>query len=80
MAESVRVLPQEIQDLISVKEWDMRTRDGIKRFRELKAKSLPSVALDGELVYEALIPMQEELCDEIRRRYQLKNENQEYKV
>ena len=75
MAESVRVLPEEIQGIIEVQEWDMRTREGIKRFKELKAKSLPSVALDGELVYEAIIPMQEELCEEIRRRHQRKIEN-----
>jgi hypothetical protein len=73
MAESVKVLPEDIQQMIVVSEWDMRTREGVQRFRELKAKSLPSVALDGELVYEALIPMQEELIAEIRRRYQQKN-------
>ena len=73
MAESVKVLPEEIQRIIEVNEWDMRTRQGVARFRELKAKSLPSVALDGELVYEALIPMQEELIAEIRRRHQQKN-------
>ncbi|MEJ2477661.1 MAG: hypothetical protein P8Y40_09215 [Desulfobacterales bacterium] len=66
-------MPEEIQELIDVSEWDMRTREGVQRFRELKAKSLPSVALDGELVYEALIPMQEELIAEIRLRYQQKN-------
>jgi hypothetical protein len=73
MAESVKVLPQDIQEIIEVHEWDMRTREGVQRFRELKAKSLPSVALDGDLVYESLIPMQEELIDEIRRRYKEKN-------
>ncbi len=73
MAESVKVLPEEIQQMIVVSEWDMRTREGVQRFRELKAKSLPSIVLDGELVYEALIPMQEELIAEIRRRYQQKN-------
>ena len=73
MAESVKVLPEEIQDIIEVHEWDMRTREGVQRFRDLKAKSLPSVALDDELRYEALIPMQEELIAEIRRRYQEKN-------
>lgn len=73
MAESVKVLPDDIQQLIDVYEWDMRTREGVERFRALKAKSLPSVALDGELVWEALIPMQEELIAEIRRRYELKN-------
>ena len=73
MAESVKVLPDNIQEIIKVQEWDMRTREGVDRFKELKAKSLPSVALDGELVYESMIPMQEELIDEIRKRYQEKN-------
>jgi hypothetical protein len=76
MAESVKVLPQHIQEIIEVHEWDMRTREGVQRFRELKAKSLPSVALDGELVYESLIPMQEELIEEILRRYKEKNQNE----
>ena len=76
MAESVKVLPQDIQEIIDVHEWDMRTREGVQRFRELKAKSLPSVALDGDLVYESLIPMQEELTDEILRRYKEKNQNE----
>ena len=76
MAESVKVLPQDIQKIIEVQEWDMRTREGVQRFRELKAKSLPSVALDGDLVYESLIPMQEELIDEILRRYKEKNQNE----
>ena len=73
MAESVKDLPEDIQDIIDVHEWDMRTREGVQRFRELKAKSLPSVALDEELMYEALIPMQEELIAEIQRRYNEKN-------
>ena len=74
----MKVLPEDIQEIIEVREWDMRTREGVQKFRELKAKSLPSVALDGELVYESLIPMQEELIDEISRRYQEKNQNESY--
>ena len=73
MAESVKVLPDNIQKIIVIREWDMRTREGVQRFRELKAKSLPSVALDGELMYESLIPMQEELIAEIQRRFKEKN-------
>jgi hypothetical protein len=72
MAESVKVLPEEIQEIIDVHEWDMRTREGVTRFKELKAKSLPSVALDGELVYESIIPGQEELIEELKRRYEEK--------
>ena len=74
MAEAVKALPQEIQELMEVREWDMRTREGVNRFRELKAKSLPSIALDEQLVYESLIPGQEELAEEIRRRWGLKND------
>jgi hypothetical protein len=73
MAESVKALPNEIQELIEVSEWDLRTRKGVDRFRELKARSLPSVALDGALLYESLIPGQEELIAEIERRYKAKN-------
>ena len=63
MAESVKVLPEDIRSIITVREWDMRTREGVRRFRELKARSLPSVALDGDLVYEAVIPPQEEIIE-----------------
>jgi hypothetical protein len=73
MAEAVKALPREIQDLMEVREWDMRTREGVNRFRELKAKSLPSIALDEQLVYESLIPGQEELAEEIQRRWGSKN-------
>ena len=47
----------------------MRTREGIKRFNDLKARSLPTIALDNELVYEAIIPPQEELIEQIKLRY-----------
>jgi len=73
MAKSVKDLPSEIQELIDVHEWDMRTLEGNKRFKELKAKSLPSIALDKTLEYESLIPGQEEISTEITRRWVLKN-------
>jgi len=73
MAESVKVLPENIQNVIEVQQWDMRTRKGVQRFKQLQAKSLPSIALDGELVYESIIPMQEELIAAIEKRYKGKN-------
>ena len=72
MAKSVKDLPEETKKLIEIKEWDMRTLEGNRRFLELKAKSLPSIALDGELMYESLIPGQEELIGEIVLRWELK--------
>jgi hypothetical protein len=70
MAESVQALPNNIQQIIEVHEWDLRTREGIQRFKQLRAKSLPSVALNEELVFEAIIPPQEELIQAIRERYE----------
>jgi hypothetical protein len=75
MAESVKVLPQEVQELIEVQQWDLRTKEGVQRFQELNAKSLPSIALDGELVFEANIPPQEDLCEQIRLRKEKKTTN-----
>jgi len=68
MAETVKVLPQEISDIIEVYEWDMRTGEGIDRFREIKAKSLPSIAIDDQLVFESIIPTQNELIAAIMER------------
>ncbi len=73
MAESVKALPNEIKELTEVREWDMRTIEGTQQFRILKAKSLPSIAMNGELVYEAIIPGQEELGEEIQRRFEENN-------
>lgn len=73
MAKSVQELPTDIQRFIEIHEWDMRTLEGNARFRELKGKSLPSIALDDELVYESIIPGQEQLIAEITRRWQIKN-------
>ena len=73
MAKSVEDLPKDIQKYIDVREWDMRTLEGNQRFFELKGKSLPSIALDNELLYESLIPDQEKLAAEITRRWILKN-------
>jgi hypothetical protein len=73
MAESVKVLPEKYQQMMDVHEWDLRTLEGVTRFKEIGAKSLPSIAMDGRVVYASIIPGQEDLGDEIRRRYQEKN-------
>ena len=68
MAQAVRDLPQEIQAVIEVREWDMRTPDAVGVFKEKQIKKLPSIAIAGELVFESLIPDQEELVEAIQRR------------
>ena len=54
---------------MQVYQWDLRTPEGISKFLALKAKSLPSIALNGELVFEAIIPPQEDLIAAIRERF-----------
>jgi hypothetical protein len=73
MAKSVKDLPDRVLKLIEIREWDMRTVEGNKRFLELRAKSLPSIALEGELTYESQIPEQEDLIAEISRHWHVKN-------
>lgn len=74
MAESVKVLPQTIQKMIDVHEWDLRTIEGVTRFREIGARSLPSIAMDGDVVYASIIPGQEVMIKEIRQRFHGKNQ------
>ena len=61
--------------MFEVQEWDKGTLEGVARLKDLKAKSLPSVAMDCDLVYESIIPMQEELIAEIEKRYKEKNQH-----
>ncbi len=68
MVQAARDLPQEIQAIIEVREWDMRTLDAVRLFKENQIKKLPSIAIAGELVFESLIPDQEEFIDAIQRR------------
>jgi hypothetical protein len=68
MVESVKVLPKEIQDIIEVHLWDVKRLEGIKKKKELCAKAVPSIAINGEVVFQSGIPEHEELIIAIRER------------
>jgi hypothetical protein len=68
MMESIAAMPAEIQDLIEYREWSIKTREGIARFKELKGKVLPTICIEGDLVFPSMIPQYEELIDEMARR------------
>jgi hypothetical protein len=68
MAHAVRALPDDVQEVMELREWDIRTREGIHRFKEIRCKSLPSIAINGELVFESIIPPEEDLIAAIRER------------
>ena len=61
MIAAVTGLPQEILNQIEHREWSLRTLEGVSRFKELKAESLPALAINGKLIYECLIPPTEDL-------------------
>ena len=68
MMESIAALPDEVQRMIDYKEWSIKTKEGIAKFMALKGKVLPSICIEGDLVFESLIPQYEELIDEMVKR------------
>ncbi|MGA3118795.1 MAG: hypothetical protein ABSF90_30785 [Syntrophobacteraceae bacterium] len=68
MVESVKVLPKEIQDVIEVNIWNVKQLEGIKKKKELRAKAVPSIAVDGRVVFQSGIPEHDELIAAIRER------------
>jgi hypothetical protein len=65
MLAAVADLPKEIRDVIDYHEWSLRDREGIAMFKKFNARSLPSIAIDGELRFESEIPTQEDLIKAI---------------
>ena len=63
MMESMAAMPQEVQDIIEYKEWSIKNKTGIGKFMELKGKVLPSISIEGDIVFPSIIPQYEELID-----------------
>ncbi len=68
MMESIAALPDEVQEMIEYKEFSVKTQEGIGKFMELKGKVLPSICIEGDLVFESIIPQYEELIDAMAER------------
>ncbi len=68
MLAAVADLPNEIKDRIDYHEWSLRDREGIEMFKKFRARSLPSIAINGELCFESLIPTEENLIQAITQK------------
>lgn len=68
MMESMAAMPEQVQELIEYKEWSVKTKTGVAKFMEMKGKVLPSIAIEGEVVFPSIIPQYEELIDEMAKR------------
>ena len=51
--------------MIEVREWDMQTAEARNYFKTTKVRKLPSIAIEGKVVFESLIPGQDELIEKI---------------
>ena len=68
MVESVKVLPEEVQQLMDIHIWNIKELKGIIRKKELRAKVVPAIAINGEVIFQSGIPQHEELIMAIRER------------
>ena len=68
MMESISALPRDVQQMIEYKEWSIKKKEGIAKFSELKGKVLPTICIEGEPVFQSIIPLYEELIDALAKR------------
>jgi hypothetical protein len=73
MVAAVADLPKEIKDKIDYHEWSLRNREGIEMFKKFNARSLPSIAINGEIQFESLIPPQEDLIQAINQKLKVRH-------
>ncbi|MCL1940101.1 MAG: hypothetical protein FWG04_05515 [Desulfovibrionaceae bacterium] len=68
MMEAIAALPSDVQQMITYKEWSIKTKDGIGKFTELKGKVIPTICIERDLVFPSRIPLYEELIEEMATR------------
>jgi hypothetical protein len=68
MMEAIAALPPDVQSLISYREWSIKKPEGVAKFMELKGRVLPTICIAGELVFQSIIPLYEELIDALAQR------------
>jgi uncharacterized protein YlzI (FlbEa/FlbD family) len=70
LVEAVACLPEEVKTLIEYREWSVVEEEGRNKKKELKAKVIPSLAINGKLCFEGVLPSIEELEEVIRGQFQ----------
>lgn len=68
MMESMAAMPQEVQEIIEYKEWSVKTKEGVAKFTAMKGKVLPTICIEGDIVFPSIIPQYEELIDAMAAR------------
>ena len=68
MMEAMAALPKDIQEMIEYTEWFIKSKEGFAKFLELKGRVLPTVYIQGDLIFQCKIPQYEELIDAMAAR------------
>lgn len=71
LLEAVDDLLNEHPDLaahVSTERWDLKTTEGLERINKLGISLFPTIALDGIIAFQGLIPDQDELLKSMRSR------------
>jgi hypothetical protein len=68
MMEAIAALPKDIQEMIDYTEWSIKNKEGIGKFLGLKGRVLPTICIQGDLVFESKIPQYEDLVDAMAAR------------
>ncbi len=58
----------DLADAVEIKQWDLRTPEGINRNNELGIMTFPTIAIAGDVVFESIIPSDEEIIEAIKAR------------
>lgn len=68
MLEAVSALPQSVKDLVEFKEWSITTPEGVEKFTSSGGRVLPTIVINGDILFESLIPTDDELFDALAER------------
>lgn len=68
MLEAIKQVMPRFGDKLSYRETLIKSLAGIKRVQELGVKTLPSILLNNEIVFDNIIPTESELVKEIEKR------------
>ncbi len=68
MLEALKNVMPQFGDKLSYRETLIKSLAGIKRVQQLGVKTLPSILLNNEIVFDNIIPTENELIGEIRKR------------
>jgi len=66
MMSMVQSVSTELGDAVDFKEYKFTVKENIKRCIEMKVKNLPSLYLNGKLLYSSIIPNKNELIEAIQ--------------